>query len=242
MIKIALVGSGKTGGEVLRVAEGQPDVSVTAFDIDNKPTVEKLAGHDAVICFLPGEPFLATIDILLESGLPVITGATGFEWPGGKQAFSDTLSGRGLVWVHGHNFSLGMNLMREIIRILGRAETLYDDLSFNMHEIHHTKKKDAPSGTALVWKDWLEKPVEITSERTGDVVGEHALTLTTPYEEITVSHSARNRQIFASGALWTARQVINDLDSMKPGLYDVQQIALGKLWNTPGRPETESTS
>jgi len=232
VMKIALLGAGKTGSEVLRLTRNLSDVSVTAFDIENPPKASKLDGYDAAISFLPGEPFLETIPELLETDLPVITGSTGFTWPGGRETFSEKLRQRGLIWVHANNFSIGMNIMHEIIRLIGRADSLYDEWSYSIHEVHHTKKKDAPSGTALAWKQWLDKPVEITSERTGDVIGEHSLTLSTPFENITVTHSARDRQIFASGALWTARQVLADRNEMEPGLYDVQQIALSKLWNS----------
>ena len=230
MTKIALVGAGKTGGEILHLTRNKPGIRVTIFDIDNPPTASKLKGHDIAICFLPGGPFLEAIPELLEAGIPVVTGSTGFSWPDGQQAFSDRLREKGLMWVHANNFSLGMNIMHEMIRILGEAVSLYDDWSYSLHEVHHTGKKDAPSGTALAWKQWLGRPVAITSERTGDVVGEHALTLSTPFENITVSHSARDRRIFASGALWTAKQILAEYDNMTPGLYDIQQIALEKLW------------
>ncbi|MEX2657091.1 MAG: dihydrodipicolinate reductase C-terminal domain-containing protein [Balneolales bacterium] len=229
-MNIALLGKGKTGGEVLRLARNRSDVSVTVFDREHPPERSRLAGHDVIISFLPGEPFQAAIPELLASRIPVVTGSTGFEWPGGREAFSRQLKDAGLTWVHANNFSLGMNLVHEMIKILGMAGELYDDFEFSLHEVHHKKKKDAPSGTALTWKEWLDQPVEITSERTGDVIGDHALTLVTPFEHIRVSHSARDRQIFASGALWTAKQVLAGIGDMEPGLYDIQQIALHKLW------------
>jgi len=228
-MKIALLGKGKTGGEVLKLIRSRPDYSVTVCDRDNPPSKERLAGHDVIISFLPGDAFLDTIPELLETRIPVITGSTGFEWPGGRTAFSDGLAQQGLTWVHAHNFSLGMNLMHEMIKILGMADSLYDEVNFSLHEIHHTGKKDAPSGTAISWKEWLGKPVEITSERTGDVIGEHALTLATPFEQITISHSARDRQIFASGALWTAEQVLNNSQVAGPGLHSLRDLAMQKL-------------
>ncbi len=240
-MKIALLGTGKTGGEVLQLAGEDSGVSITPFDIYNPPDRSGLTGHDIAISFLPGEPFLEYIPELLAVDMPVVAGSTGFEWPGGREAFSRKLKELGRVWVHANNFSLGMNIMHEMINILGKAGTLYNDLSFSIHEVHHTHKKDAPSGTALVWKEWLDQPATITSERTGDVIGEHTLTLNTPFENITVTHSARDRKIFASGALWTARQVSNELDTMEPGLYDIQQIALKKLWGSRPNPAHPNT-
>ncbi len=228
-MKIALLGKGKTGGELLRLIRNSPGLSVTVFDRENPPERTRLSGHDVIISFLPGDAFLEAIPELKVSGIPVVTGSTGFDWPGGRETFSTQLKDSNLIWVHADNFSLGMNLIHEMIKVLGLAGTLYDDFSFSLHEVHHTGKKDAPSGTALAWKEWLNMPVDITSERTGDVVGEHTLTFNTSFEQITLSHSARDRQIFASGALWTARHVLDSGSDMGPGLHDLRRIALYKL-------------
>ncbi len=245
-MNIALLGKGKTGSRVLSLAGKIPGTTVTVFDRARPPERHALAGHDVIISFLPGDAFLEYIPELLASRVPVVSGSTGFDWPDGREKFSQRLKSEGLVWVHASNFSLGMNLMYEMIQILGMAGTLYDEYSFSIHEVHHTGKKDAPSGTALAWKRWLNQPVTVTSGRTGDVIGEHTLTLDTPFERITIHHSARDRQLFASGALWTARQILSgerakqgdqaghapDPEAVPgpgPGLYDIQQLALARI-------------
>lgn len=182
-MKIALLGKGQTGGRVLELHEGE----TTVFDTTNPVTSEKLKGHDVIISFLPGEAFRELIPTLLESGIPVVTGSTGFEWP---SDISDRLIQKNISWVKAHNFSLGMNLMRHMIDSLSRASALFDDFKFTLHEVHHTKKIDAPSGTALSWAEWLNAPIDISSERTGDVVGDHSLTLETLSERITLRHEA----------------------------------------------------
>ena len=229
-MKIALLGKGKTGGNLLTLTRDDPRISVTVFDREHPPEKTRLMGHDIIISFLPGEPFKEVIPELLATRIPVVTGSTGFDWPEGRPAFSKKLADENLIWVHANNFSLGMNLIHEMIQILAKADILFDEYSYSLHEIHHTNKKDAPSGTAMAWKEWLKQPVEITSERTGDVIGEHSLSLTTPFERISINHSAMDRKIFASGALWTAKLILSDADSMKPGLYDIQQITLRKIW------------
>lgn len=231
-MKIALLGNGKTGNHVLSLAQNEPATSVTVFNRGNPPERNALAGHDVIISFFPGDAFLSYIPELIASRVPVVTGSTGFDWPEGRDAFSERLRQEGLVWVHASNFSLGMNLMHEMICILKMTGELYHDYRFSLHETHHTGKKDAPSGTALSWKQWLDHPVDITSERTGDVIGEHALALETPFERITVSHSALDRRIFASGALWTARQVLQAGAVEQPGLHDMQQLALQRIRNS----------
>lgn len=207
-MKIALLGKGKTGSRIIELVNNEPGASLEVFDRAHPPERNALARHDIIISFLPGDAFLQYIPELMASGVPVVTGSTGFEWPGGRKAFSDKLSGKGLFWVHANNFSLGMSLIRQMIRILGMAGLLYEDCSYSLKEVHHTGKRDAPSGTALTWKQWLNQPVEILSERTGDVTGEHTLTLDASGERISIHHSALNRDLFASGALWAARMVL----------------------------------
>lgn len=230
-MNIALLGKGKTGQHVLKLAENRYDKPVTVCDTERPVSAERLESHDVVISFLPGEAFEHAIPHLIASRVPVITGSTGFEWPEGRQAFSDMLAREGLTWIHANNFSLGMNLIREMIRMLGKADRLYPDCWYSLHEVHHARKKDRPSGTALAWKQWLDQPVEITSERTGDVVGEHRLMLHTAREEITLGHKARDRAIFADGALWAAEQLLAGNLNAGPGLHDFQQQTMDLLLN-----------
>ena len=211
------------------LASSTPGMSVSIFNTSRPPERQALSGHDVIISFLPGPAFLSCIPELIASRIPVVTGSTGFKWPEGREAFSSSLSENGLQWLHASNFSLGMSLVHEMIQILGMAGTLYDEHSFAIHEVHHKNKKDAPSGTALSWQRWLGAPAEVTSERTGDVVGEHSLTLNTPFEQIRIHHSARDRKLFASGALWAARQVLHADLLPGPGLHDFQQLVLAGL-------------
>lgn len=218
-MKLALLGVGKTGGKVL---ERHPDA--TTFNTANPPTVEKLKGHDVLISFLPGEAFKAYIPILVEAKIPVVTGSTGFEWP---SDINDVLKKNNLAWIHATNFSLGMNLVHQMITTLSKAQALFSDAKFSIHEIHHTKKLDAPSGTALSWREWLAHECEITSAREGDVVGIHELTLSTQTEEIFLRHNAKDRGIFAEGALWAARYL--QTNSVPSGLNQFSQVIAKEL-------------
>lgn len=228
-MNIALLGNGKTGSRVADLVREHPGIAVTAFNRSRPPECEALREHDIIISFLPGDAFVEYIPELIASGRPVVSGSTGFDWPEGREVFSLRIAGESLIWIHANNFSLGMNLIHEMIQIMGMAATVYDEHSFSIHEIHHSQKKDAPSGTALAWKRWLDHPASITSERTGDVTGEHTLTLDTPFEKISIHHMAKNRQIFASGALWTASRLLSGQDSLEPGLYDMQRFVLSQI-------------
>jgi len=220
-MKIALLGKGKTGGQVLELLV-QNKIPHTVFDSKNHPTLETLKGHDVAISFLSGDVFKDYMTLLLESKIPVVTGSTGMEWP---SDFDKKLKVLNSKWIYATNFSLGMNLVHQMILIMKEADTIINNVKFDMLEVHHTKKLDSPSGTALSWKKWLGHEVSITSERTGDVIGIHELKLKTPVEEISIKHEALDRKIFAEGALYAA----NKITSLSPGLHLFQDVVQKEL-------------
>ena len=219
-MKIALLGHGKTGSEVLKVTTHQ----VECFDRTNVATYEKLMNCDVIISFLPGEAFKELIPLLLETKKPVVTGSTGFQWP---TNFDQTLQEKKISWIHATNFSLGVVAMKQLIQKLHNLSNLFSEKKLSIHEVHHTKKLDAPSGTALSMHEWLDLPCEVTSERTGDVVGLHTLTLETPSEIIRLEHEAKNRALFAEGAVWAANLISKT--NLEPGLHSFQKVVERQL-------------
>ena len=219
-MKVALLGAGKTGGEVAKIHS-----NTVIFNSKNKPTLDSLRECDVVITFVPGDVFIDYIPLLMESKLPVVIGATGFVW---DKKIVAQIKENELRWVHSHNFSLGMSIIKTLIETISRGSELLEETSFSIHDIHHTKKLDAPSGTALSWKKWLDKPVKITSERTGDVVGYYHLEMQTPNETIKLIHEAKNRGIFARGALWSANQVLNNTN-LDYGLTHFNDLVTSQL-------------
>jgi 4-hydroxy-tetrahydrodipicolinate reductase len=214
-MKIALLGKGKTGSKVLEIVSNQ---DVTVFDRQNIPSLDKLKGHDVIISFLPGQPFLELIPLLIETGLPVVTGSTGFDWP---KELDQLLRDKKATWIWGHNFSLGINLVKGCLEVLGKGKTIFPEATYEVHETHHTKKLDAPSGTALSFQTWLKQDCQITSDRIGDVIGHHELTLRTEFETIKISHEALDRKIFANGAIYAANSLVNDkTNKISPGLLN----------------------
>lgn len=220
-MKIALLGKGKTGGRVLEqlIATNTPH---TVFDSKNTPSLEKLKGHDVVISFFSGEVFLQYLPLLVESKIPVVTGSTGMKWP---QDFDATLKEKNLKWIYASNFSLGMNLVQQMILIMSRASSILSDYKFSMHEVHHTKKLDSPSGTALSWQKWSGHDFPITSERLGDTIGIHEIKLSTPTEDITLRHEVHDRKIFAEGALFAAQKI----STLTPGLHQFQDVVQAEI-------------
>lgn len=213
-MKIALLGKGKTGSKVLENQNHQ----VYAFDSKNQPTFEKLETFDVIISFLPGDAFKSYLPLLIQTKLPVVTGSTGFDWP---TNLDQTLKEKNISWIYASNFSLGVALIKQMLGKLSLAKTLFPTHETLIHEIHHTQKRDAPSGTALSMEEWMNEKCLITSERTGDVIGFHELTFQGPHEKIKISHEALDRKLFADGAIWSAEYLFKN---KVPGLNSFQDI------------------
>lgn len=217
-MKVGVLGKGKTGGELIGL---EKNIETVVFDSQNPPTLEKLKGLDVLIAFVPAAVFSSYIDLLIEAKLPVVSGATGEL---DLSLLDSKLRAARLTWIWGSNFSLGMSLVKTVLETLGQLEKLNPEFSYSIHEVHHTKKLDAPSGTAKSWASWLKTDTEtpISSKREGDVIGLHELTIKSPYEKIFFSHESLDRKLFAKGALFAARFL--RLYELDPGLHYFDKI------------------
>lgn len=215
-MKISVIGTGKTGGSI---ADLLGDQAVT-FNSSNKPEAKEVAKTDAAIIFVPGSAAPEVIDVVLESGVPAVWGTTGYSWPADLPEKVKAIQSK---WVIGSNFSLGMNLVRKALGVLGEGSDMLDTPKFHIHETHHTDKKDAPSGTALSWQKWLNKEARISSSRIGDVKGIHELHIKTANESIYLKHEAHDRKLFAEGAVWAAQKLLND-ETILPGVYQFSEL------------------
>lgn len=222
-MKIAVIGTGKTGSEVVKILDD--DQIVGPFNSEHPPTIEALQPADAAIIFVPGRAVDEILDTVLAAGIAAAWGSTGYDWP--HDELDKKLKADGLKWMRASNFSLGMNIIRRCLKIIGQGAEMLDQPRFSIHEIHHTDKKDAPSGTAISWKQWLGKQATITSERKGDIKGIHELHLETASESIWLKHQAHKRAVFAEGALWAVKQLMDD--SLEPGFYTMETLFDQKL-------------
>lgn len=223
-MKIAVIGTGKTGGKVVELLS-EDQISGT-YDEDTPPTTEKLKAADAAIIFVPGAAVDDIFEEVMQSGIPAVWGSTGYAWP---EDLDQQLKDNGIKWLKASNFSLGMNIIRRAIKVISEGSEMLKDPEYLIHEVHHIHKKDAPSGTAISWKEWLGKEAEITSERKGDIKGIHELTVKTDAESIFLKHQAHDRAVFAQGAIWAAEQIVKD--EIEPGFHDFSTIfdhAIGK--------------
>lgn len=204
-MKVFVLGIGKTGSQVVELIEKSPDIElVGAFNRKNL-NWNLMSTADVGIVFLPGPGFEESFQELIQLKLPLVVGSTGFNWTVGMR---NSLLKQEVKLVHGRNFSLGMNFIRHCLSQVNHFKKLFPNIRYGMTETHHTKKIDAPSGTALAWREWSEQNFDIESVRTGDVIGEHEFILETDVEKITLKHESKDRSLFAQGAIWSARQLI----------------------------------
>lgn len=215
-MKISVIGTGKTGSSI---ADLLGEKAVT-FNSSNKPTPEQVSKTDAAIIFVPGSAASEIIDVILEAGIPAVWGTTGYAWP---EDLPEKVKAVQSKWIIGSNFSLGMNVVRKALNVLGEGSDMLDSPKFHIHETHHTDKKDAPSGTAISWQQWLNQEAQISSSRVGDVKGIHELHIKTANESIYLKHEAHDRKLFAEGAIWAAEKLLNDKEIV-PGVYQFSEL------------------
>lgn len=212
--RLAIIGDGKMGRAIRELA---PDAGfdVTAFlgegDVAGGPTKAQLGGADVAIEFTVPAAAAANVRACAVSGVPVVCGTTG--WDDALEAVKRDVgaSSGALLW--SPNFSLGVHLFARIVeRAAAQVAAMPGIFDAHLVETHHAGKNDAPSGTARLLEarasQALGAGVPITSIRTGHVPGTHELVLDGRFEQITLRHEARDRRVFAAGALAAARWLL----------------------------------
>lgn len=219
-MKVAIFGRGKTGGQLLGLI---PESGIVGPFGRTLPSVQVLDSADVAIVFVPGEGIHQIIDLLIKAKLPAVIGTTGVDTPPSLHA---QLVTNDLAWVWSSNFSLGVHLMKALVQKLASYQSIMAESSLTLLDIHHTHKKDAPSGTAKLINSWLPTPVSIDSLREGDEVGTHVLSLKNSLEELSVTHRAFDRKVFAQGAIWAAKQLLelNRNSSKVSGLVAFEKL------------------
>ena len=220
MAKFCVIGTGKTGSKVCELLA--PSETLGPFSKTKPFSKNDLKSCDAIIVFIPAQGFLDITQDLIESQRPVVTGVTG-DWM--IPHLHEKLVKAKTSWIHSNNFAPGMLSLRPTIQALAKSLKKFNlKTNTSIHEIHHKDKKDGPSGTALMMKDWWpnEDDIKVTFDRKDDISGIHQLTVTTPDEKIHLSHQALNRTIFAEGAIWTAKSIL--ASPLESGLFKLDKI------------------
>jgi 4-hydroxy-tetrahydrodipicolinate reductase len=210
-LRVGIVGDGKMGRAVSDLARERGYVVTGMLGLADNPdggaiTRERFGDSDVVIEFTEPSAAPANIMAAIRAGYPVVTGTTGW----GKQLDEVTraVTAANGALVHAPNFSIGVNVFLAIAEAAGRIMSRAPEFDAHIVETHHAAKKDAPSGTALALErsaaSGLGRSVAITSVRTGHVPGTHELSFDGAFEQIRLTHTARDRRVFAEGALRAA--------------------------------------
>lgn len=211
MTKLAILGAGKMGKLLAQLAP-ESGCRVVAH-LDKADTArgleaQALNGAEVVIEFTEPQAAAALVRRCAEFGVPVVSGTTGWD---AERALVETFvrnSSGALLWAP--NFALGVHLFAKVVEEAARRFA-HDRAGFDAHlvETHHSKKLDAPSGTArmlaMVAERARGKAVPVTSVRTGHVPGTHELIFDAAFEQVRLVHEARDRRVFAAGALAAAK-------------------------------------
>jgi 4-hydroxy-tetrahydrodipicolinate reductase len=170
---------------------------------------EKLRGHDVAIDFSIGEIVLKNIEACARANVALVEGTTGWKQhePTAKQLITEHAG----AMVYGANFSIGVNLFYRIAKHAAALFAAIDGYAPFIEEAHHSRKRDAPSGTALKLRDLMSEhfdaDIPTASTRAGHIPGTHRVGFDSEADQILLTHTARSRQGFASGALLAAHWI-----------------------------------
>jgi 4-hydroxy-tetrahydrodipicolinate reductase len=245
-MKIAILGYGKMGKIIEKIAQDRKHEIVLKIDVTNQDelTTENLQKADVVIEFSTPATVLDHIEACFEAKVPIVVGTTG--WYGHLQRIKNECEQNGNTFLYATNFSVGVNIFFHINKVLAKLMNNYPYYDVQVEEIHHTQKLDSPSGTAITIaegivdelnskKEWvnilstdgnegLEDTVKadqllIESFRIENVPGTHTVVYDSEVDSIEFKHTAHNRNGFALGAVLAAEWVQN-----KKGFYSVKDM------------------
>jgi len=232
-MKIALLGYGKMGKIIEKIATDRNHEIVLTIDHDNLAdlTVENLKKADVAIEFSTPDSVLNNIQKCLEAQLPIIVGTTG--WYGSLQQIKNDCEKYNSALLYASNFSVGVNIFFHVNQFLAKLMNKYPYYDVQVEEIHHVHKLDSPSGTAMTIaegiienldakSEWInvlqqtteeiDKPVKnnqvlIESLRIDSVPGTHTVIYDSEVDSIEFKHTAHNRSGFALGAVLAAEWI-----------------------------------
>ena len=214
--RLAIVGYGKMGRLVEQFApEYGFEVALKLDEFNNANyeglTAENFRGIDVAVDFSIPAAVARNVEGIAALGVNLVLGTTGWQEQAARLRAAVERNGVGLVW--SPNFSIGVSAFLRIVAEAARALAEEPEYGAWAWEIHHSTKKDAPSGTLLKLVEAMKgagygRPIDVSSNRAGRHPGTHEIGFDSPADTITLRHTARNREGFAKGALKAARWVI----------------------------------
>ncbi len=235
-MKIALIGYGKMGKAIEEIALQRGHSVPLKIDISNLDqfTAANLQQCDVVIEFTGPHSAVENISKCLDAGIPVVSGSTGWleQWDSIKNK-CESLNGS---LIYASNFSVGVNIFFELNKKLAQLMQNQPSYHVSMEEIHHTQKKDAPSGTAITLAEqvmefipgknkWVNEAsqkneeLSIISKRIDPAPGTHSIKYSSVIDDIEIIHTAHNRTGFATGAVLAAEFLKG-----KKGIYTMKEV------------------
>jgi 4-hydroxy-tetrahydrodipicolinate reductase len=235
-MKIALIGYGKMGKIIEKLAEIREHEIILKVDIDNRDDLinGRLAEADVAIEFTRPESAVENIKAALEAGVPLVSGTTG--WLDHLEEIKTLCAQKKGAFFYASNYSIGVNIFFAINRYLARLMEPQKQYAIEMEEIHHTQKLDAPSGTAITLaqgilnevsrkKYWVKEESDdaealpIASKRIDPAPGTHEINYHSAIDSITIRHTAHSREGFATGALMAAEWLVG-----KEGVFGMEDM------------------
>ena len=231
-----LIGYGKMGKTIEQIALGRGHTVPYKIDVSNITDLAKITSKevDAVIEFTQPESAFTNIKQCIENGIPVVSGTTG--WLEKKPKIETLCKTKGGAFFYASNYSVGVNLFFHLNKYLAKIMNNHPEYSISTEEIHHTAKKDAPSGTAITLAEgilenierkrlWINEEVSdndalsIVSKRIDPYPGEHTIIYSSPIDNIEIKHTAHSREGFATGAVLAAEFIAG-----KKGIFGMEDM------------------
>lgn len=235
-MKIALIGYGKMGQMIEEIAVERGHQIVLKIHIDNREEFnqQNMAVADVAIEFTAPESAYENVKSCIDFGVPVVSGSTG--WNEKLEEMKKYCTDQGGTFLHASNFSIGVNIFFEINNRLAQLMASQKEYDVTLKEVHHTQKRDAPSGTAVTLaegvlqhnnrkKNWVNdkaqstEQLSIISERVDPAPGTHHVKWSSKVDDIEIIHTAHNRKGFALGAVMAA-EFIHD----KKGVFAMKDV------------------
>ena len=229
-MKIALLGYGRMGKEIEKIALQRGHKIVIKNSGKENYDITKA---DVAIDFSVPDAAFNNISNCINNQIPVISGTTG--WLDKYESITKLCNEKKGAFIYASNFSLGVNVFFELNKQLAKMMNTLSEYNISIEEIHHTKKLDAPSGTAITLAEGIvensakenwelntktsEENIPITAIRTPNVPGTHTVSYHSEIDAIDIKHTANNRHGFALGAVIAAEWLVN-----KTGVYTMRDV------------------
>ena len=222
-MKLLLVGFGRMGKLVEELArDGGHEIVARVI---STTAAHDWPAADVAIDFSTADAVRTNLPRLAERRTNLVIGTTG--WQAHEKELRDVAAGAGIGVVASANFSIGVNVFAMVAAEAARLMEPHGDYGAWIHELHHAAKKDAPSGTALLLRNALKgaglsRAIDVSSTRAGSIPGTHVIGFDGPSDTIELTHTARDRRGFASGALLAAQWIVG-----RRGWYSMADVLKG---------------